>query len=129
MIPNHSSLLTEAYDIENDGGVARVTISVLAGQGGDVLPNINRWRRQIGMQPITNLDQQPVEFIIISTGQRAVLVDLIGPNDDQGGQPRILAAMIIGKNQSWFFKMTGPKSAIDLETNTFKHFVISHKLK
>jgi hypothetical protein len=105
------------------GAAGRVTISRLGGEGGGVLPNINRWRGQVGLPGVADLDQSGAEGVILG-GKRGVWVDAVkpdaGPND-----PRITGAIIPDAGFTWFIKMTGPNAAVAEQQAAFRQFVKS----
>ncbi|HEY1685873.1 MAG TPA: hypothetical protein VGG19_14000 [Tepidisphaeraceae bacterium] len=84
----------------------QIAVTVFPGDVGGTLANINRWRKQMGIAPVTQ-DQLSKTIISVSTSNgSAVLTDLT--NQDQ----RLLAAMINTQNQTWVFKMTGPTQLV-----------------
>ncbi|MCA8998587.1 MAG: hypothetical protein KDA80_16425 [Planctomycetaceae bacterium] len=99
-----------------------VDISVirLAG-GGDVLGNINRWRGQVKMDPLSEETlKESVETINID-GKEAVYSDILGE------ETSILAAILEDGEAKWFFKAMGPTDAIVAEQENFKAFLASVK--
>ncbi len=127
---NASDLLMAAYDIDTSAGPVRVTVSSLSGEAGGVLPNINRWRGQVGLAPVATLGEQLHQTPMIA-GQPAILVDLSGPvvagNEEDGQQrrPRIVSAMFAHQGQMWFFKMTGTHDAVETQRKAFDAFLKS----
>jgi hypothetical protein len=67
-----------------------VTITALDRKGNEVLPNVNRWRKQIGLGEITAAELTQATRIIEIAGTTATLVDAIGPPDAERKQ--LLAA-------------------------------------
>jgi hypothetical protein len=104
---------------------ARITVTVLAGQAGGILGNINRWRRQVGLEPISSVEDQPMTGIQIDQSP-AGLIDLVSPPDAKDLQ-RMLVVLIPRQqeNQTWFFKMTGPDDTVNLQKQNFVAFVES----
>ncbi len=90
-----------------DGGV-EVTVISLAGTGGGDLENVNRWRGQMGLQPVSSLQGAVVE---VPTGHGpAKLVEFDGAGPQAG--KRMVAALKDEHGTTWFFKMTGPAAAV-----------------
>lgn len=100
-----SSMLLAMYESTSARGNAVVTVSRLNGDGGGLLPNINRWRGQLGLEPVTSLAMQPVSILEVA-GSQATLVDLTGTADNFAGQ-RMLMGVITRPGETWYFKLTG----------------------
>ena len=107
--PNASTIVAAAYATET--GV-RVTATALGGQGGGILPNINRWRDQVGLAPVDTLDDTGAKDI-----GGALLVNITGE------QASIVASIVPELDHSWFFKMTGAPADIEPELAAFERFV------
>lgn len=86
-------------------GKAELSIIQLSGEAGGDLANVNRWRGQIGLQPVTSLAGQ-TKTVGTPAGQTLV-VDLKG---DQG--QAMLAAILKDGDARWFFKLSGPVAAV-----------------
>ena len=142
-----SSMLRGAYLAPNAQGQAdpatsaRITLMTLPGDGGGALPNINRWRAQLGLPALQSLDQQPVSRLNVS-GSPGALLDLVGtpPAPDQAntppgmpslaaaadGQPiRTLVALIARPSETWFIKMSGPDSEVQAQRQHFQDLLNS----
>lgn len=111
-----SGFVTAAFAASNSHGGARVTASNLAGDGGGVLKNINRWRGQVGLAPLDNPQQQPT-----STLGNAILVDLA----DADHKTRMLVAFFASGEKTWFYKLSGSPESVDDERSAFEKFVRS----
>ena len=105
----HPGIVFAQFQTTSDADSARVTLTSLPEQGGDLLININRWREQLKIPTrISTLEEQPFETITFA-GQEAALFDL---QNDQTGQ-RILATRIISNGRAWFIKMTGTIAQVE----------------
>lgn len=102
------------------GDEVRITVSRLAGEGGGTLPNINRWRGQLGLAPVTRIEDQPMIPIDID-GNPAAVVDLVG---DTSRTAAVLYPRV-DQNATWFFKMTGSPSAVGDQLEAFTTFARS----
>jgi len=98
------------------------------GAFGTMLDNINRWRGMVGLEPIADEKQQPVERINVA-GQDGALFDLTGPAKD--GQPpkRLLIAMVPAGQTVWFFRMSGPADAVAAQKQNFGALLKSVKFQ
>ena len=102
-----------AYDIA-DG--VRFTVTRLGGPGAkDLLPNVNRWRRQMGLDKLTAEQlEESVESVEID-GQKGSYVRAIGD------KKAILGVSLLRGDQVWFFKLTGPVDATQAERENFEN--------
>ena len=120
--PTTSSLQLARFHISHSQeGDAELTVSVLSGDGGGLLPNVNRWRRQIDLPPLESELLGDVIQPLKNFGgeKKCVLVDMTG------GQSRVLVAVVSGGEETWFYKMTGAPGAIEKEITAFTNFVRS----
>ena len=115
--PDSSGILAAAYGATNADGGARATATTLAGDGGGMLANINRWRDQLGLTPVAAMTAQPTTDL----GKGAVEVDLA----DASGIKRMIAAIVPSGGQTWFFKLTGTPKGVEAEKVDFDRFVRS----
>jgi hypothetical protein len=110
-----------AFDIVAGDQKAEVTIIDLpasAGDIGDVLANVNRWRRQIGLAPLEAADQVEARDLAVN-GKTGTYVELIG-------EPQaILAVMVPDGDRVWFIKMMGDRELVDSEKQGFRSFAES----
>ena len=113
------SMILASFAADGDGGLADITLSSLGGGAGGLLPNINRWRRQIGLPPTDAEGVASMTEAITVGEQTATLVAL------EGQDQSILAAILPFGDQTWFIKAMGPSKAIDRETDVFRQFVQS----
>jgi hypothetical protein len=102
-------------------GKAIITISVFEGTAGGVLPNINRWRGQIGLSPVDEAGLAPLITNLDSSGQGAKLVDM------NGTQERMVAAIVPRGAKTAFFKLLGDPAAVGAEKDRFVAFVKTAK--
>jgi hypothetical protein len=106
-------------------GAAEVTVIGLPTAGG-LLANLNRWRAQLGLDPITQkeLDLEKTGSVKVD-GQDCKVVDLIGKPG--AGQRRLIVALVPRAKRIWYFKILGPVEAVGKEKSAFEAFVKSVK--
>lgn len=105
---------------------AEVTVSVFPGDAGGVLPNINRWRQQLKLEPVQNDSLGQLTTPLEVPGRKAILVNLSGQNTN--GQPtRIIGAIVAAQEQTWFYKLTGDPQVAAQEKDAFVQFVQTAK--
>ena len=95
--------------------------SILAGSGGGLLANVNRWRGQMGLEPLTSEEAVaalPKDGPFL--GRDAIVVDLVGSYGGMSGDAGIAAARMLGwivteGQDAAFLKLVGPKDVVDAE--------------
>jgi hypothetical protein len=103
--------------------LAEVSVVPLAGQGGGAKANVNRWRQQLGLEPLDDAQiQKNLRKLEVADGQ-APYVDLIGRNPT--GPQRILGAWIVHGGRTWFIKMMGSPELVGKQQAAFEAFVQS----
>jgi hypothetical protein len=101
------------------GATAAVNVSSSPGDGGGLAANVNRWRGQLGLPPITEILTTAIDV----TGGKAQLVDLSG-TDARNGQPtRLVGALVPQSGQTWFYKLMGDAKVVESQKDAFIQFV------
>lgn len=111
-----------------DSGRADVTVSRFAGPAGGLAANVNRWRNQLGLAPVSAdaLGQQSQSIQV--DGRAATLVDFSGTDAKSGGRPaRVIGVIVPREGETWFFKLLGDPTIAEREKNAFVQFVQSAK--
>ncbi len=110
------------FRVHGADGRAEVTIIPLAGLAGRDVDNVNRWRGQVGLEPVK--DEQLVELSeSVAIGDRSSrLFEMAGVAADDE-KTRILATVLRRGETSWFFKMMGSDALVQREKTTFKAFL------
>lgn len=107
----------------NDEGECYVTR--LGGGGGGLAANVNRWRKQMGLD---ETDQAAVEAMPtkLMFGQSATYVSLDGNFSGMGSDAkdnyRLLGLILTAGDGALFVKMTGPKDLVAANTDHFDTF-------
>ncbi len=112
-----SAMRKGTYTIPGEGAEAELSITAFPGDVGGELANVNRWRSQIGLDPIAAADLPKTIARIEANGLKIGIVDAGSP----GGQ-RTLGAMVPFNGATWFFKMTGPDALVTKEKPAFLTF-------
>lgn len=110
-------------------GHGEVTVTVIPGDGGGKLANVNRWRRQVTLEPISDAELKQTAAALAGAGAEAFLVDMTGATSKQGKESptRMLAAVVPQGSQTWFYKFTGDPGVVGREKDAFVKFVESVK--
>lgn len=107
------------FVIPGPAGEAELSVVTLPGDAGGALANVNRWRGQIALAP---LDAKGLESLSRRVESRAGPLRVV---DFSAGRSRLLAAILSKGGSSWFFKMTGPPSAVGAAKPGFLLFLKS----
>jgi hypothetical protein len=108
------------------GATAEVNAAVLAGDGGGLLPNVNRWRVQLGLAPVAEADLAKLPTIDASGG-KAQVVDYTGTDGRTGKPSRLVGAVLPLGGQTWFYKLMGDPDIVAQQKDAFTKFIQSAK--
>jgi|UniRef100_UPI00404B5CBC hypothetical protein len=117
-----SAMRRGSYRItSNDGHSAELSITAFPGDVGGDLANINRWRDQLQLTPLSPAEL-PGAYTVTQTGEFDFkLVDLTNPDATEPQQT--LAAFITFEGNTWFFKLTGAVGVVTAEKPAFLEFL------
>src|SRR5947208_6893617 len=96
-----------------------ISVVMFPGDGGSDVDNVNRWRGQIGLPPMSEAAMTPQIGTLKSDDATFATVDIAGAN------ARMLAAWTRRDGRVWFFKATGSTAGIEKEKQSFVKFVQS----
>jgi hypothetical protein len=118
---------TVAFEVSEGDAAARVTVSQLAGDGGGLLENINRWRRQINLPALSDAELSTQTEPMTVAGIAGTYLECTGTNAQ--GDPEGLAGWIgLSDGRSWFVKIRGNTALVGRQRDTFKTFLQSLKI-
>jgi hypothetical protein len=118
---------TAAFEVREGDALARVTISQLAGDGGGLLENINRWRRQANLPALADAELGGHTEPLTVAGIAGTYLECTGTNAQ--GAPEGLAGWIgLSGGRSWFVKIRGNTDLVGRQRDTFKTFLQSLKI-
>jgi hypothetical protein len=106
-----------------DGQKADVSIIPLVGMGGSDLDNVNRWRGQVGLPPISQEEMAKASEAVSVAGDKALLFDIAGTPPGETKTTRLLAAVLHREGTAWFFKMTGDDKLVAQQKPAFVGFL------
>lgn len=103
---------------EQNGAKAEVAVSIFPSESGGTLANVNRWRKQLGLEEV---DEAALKDFVtpLDATPGAQLVDLVKD------QRRMLGAIVPRESGWWFYKMTGDAPAVEAARESFLAFVKS----
>ncbi len=105
--------------VEDADGAAEVTVLVFPGDVGGASANIDRWRRQIGLEPLAAAGSADPGERITMAGHEALYVRL------EGEPQSILAAILPFHGETWFFKMQGDTAVVLGQEAAMRAFLAS----
>ncbi|MBL9134947.1 MAG: hypothetical protein JNK85_03720 [Verrucomicrobiales bacterium] len=100
-------------------GSADVTVSVFPGEAGGLLPNLNRWRSQVGLGPAPDAELNPMVGNLEISGGQGTLVDFQGQSPESGNAIRLVGAVVKKDGNSWYYKILGPPAAVEAHRAAF----------
>ena len=112
-----ATMSVASFTVTGGGQEALVTVTPLGGTQ-DLLANVNRWRRQVGVGAVADLAEAgstPIEV----AGTPGTLVDVAGPDR------RIIAVVATRDATTWFYKLSGPDPLAAEHRDAFEQFVRS----
>ena len=95
------------------------SVSILSRAGGAPLPNINRWRGQLGLPPASEADLPNVTSHLHIGDLEATGVDFTGNGN------RMLATIIPAGSRAYFFKLMGPAEKVAGQQANFEAWINS----
>lgn len=128
-----SSVRRGSYTVKGAGTFAGQTVdiavTVFPGDVGGLLMNINRWRSQIGLEPIKEDQVAALSSKIEVDGKSVTLVDLKDGKPAEGKTipQRMLVGTLMHEGNSWFVKITGDAPLVEEQRKAFEAFVNSLK--
>jgi hypothetical protein len=108
---------------------ATCTFAILPGTGGGLAANVNRWRKQMSLDPLTEdqIAELPRRRFL---GEESVEVDLEGTYVGMGGtepieKARMFGLIVVVEQASAFLKMVGPADVVAAERQAFDRLQLS----
>ena len=117
-----AQFLVAKYVIAGADGTAAVNVSSLAGDGGGLLANVNRWRGQLGLPPVEVMTSS-----IDSGDGKMQIVDFTGTDSKTGKPARLVGAIVPRNGQTWFYKLMGDEPIVSQQKDAFIKFIQSAK--
>lgn len=108
-----------SFRIKQGEASAEVTVIDLDVSAGDLLPNVNRWRDQIGMEPTTQREiDEHLQSIDIGKHEGQYIEML-------ADKKATIAVIVKAAGRAWFIKLTGDRPLVEHEREHFQTFVQS----
>ena len=121
-----NSFRLASFVVEENGQTAEITVIPLGPAAGSLLDNVNRWRGQINLPPISQVELDAAVTQISVDGNEGNYVRISDPAAEV--ENSILAVIVPQSHQTVFIKMIGPQELVQAHTNAFEQFVRSIRL-
>ena len=104
-------------------GSANVSMTVLQGDGGGLLGNVNRWRGQLGLEPVEEKDLKDMLKPVEALGDEARLVDLTGTSKRSQLEERLIGVIAPQDELTWFYKLMGTPDLVEKSQEGFLDYL------
>ncbi|MCE9554201.1 MAG: hypothetical protein K8T91_12610 [Planctomycetes bacterium] len=111
---------------------AEVTVSPMPGAAGGVMANVNRWRGQVGLEPMELKDVGKIARKLQIDGNAALFFRFTGTGaaGEEKEKPKSILAIILPRQGvSWFIKLTGSAEVATAQEPSFVNFAESIRFK
>lgn len=109
------------FTIPGDGGAtAELAITAFPGDVGGDVANVNRWRGQIGLQPLSPDEAMKAIQRTEANGLKIGVVEMVATT---ANPKRVLSAIVPHGGSTWFFKLEGPDALVAKEKGAFMEFL------
>jgi hypothetical protein len=117
-----SAMRKGSYAVPGEGGAeADLSITAFPGDVGGELANVNRWRGQVQLPPLSDGDLPGAVSTVAQNGLQFTVVDIASA--EGADSKRILGAIVPFADGTWFFKLTGPDRLVAGEKPAFLAFL------
>ena len=106
-----------------DNAQAAVNVSMSQGDGGGLAGNVNRWRGQLGLNPLAGGDLTQAISEVDTPAGKASVVDFSGKDARTGQSARLIGAIVPQGNRTWFYKLMGSEQVVESQKSAFTKFV------
>ena len=109
--------------VGEDGATAEFAVTAFPGSVGGELANVNRWRGQLQLPPISEAELAGAISRFTVNRLPVTLVELTGgPSERPQG---LMGAIVPSNGDNWFFKLAGPAALVAREKSSFLALVQS----
>jgi hypothetical protein len=126
-VPARSEFRLADFQVGGDPD-AEVYVTILPSAGGGVLENVNRWREQVGAEPLEASEVDALPRITL-LGNEAVYMQVDGTFQGMGGaalaDARLAGLILPGRSSTLFVKFTGPREVVGEHIEEFLDFATS----
>lgn len=120
-----NTMALAAFTVTDADRKVEISVTPLSGAAGGLLANINRWCAQIHLPPLGEAELIAVARKGTIAGQNAVFVDLDPGASAGAARERILGAILVRDQVTWFFKMKGAADLVEKQQAAFESWLTS----
>lgn len=107
-------------------GDADLSITAFPGDVGGLLANLNRWRGELQLEPLTTADL-PTATVTVPSADPALKFLVVDMAGNPGTPTRTLGAILPVGSDTYFFKLKGPDATVAAAKNDFLAFLATVK--
>jgi hypothetical protein len=117
-----SGMRLASFQVPGEGGnPADLSVTAFPGPAGGDLPNVNRWRGQVGLEAIEEAELNRTSTNVSSPAGRILVVDFTG--SAKGKPVRLLGGVLSFGGKTWFFKLMGDGPVVGSAKPAFLAFL------
>ncbi len=110
-----------SFSLGATGSEADLSIISFPGAAGGVADNLNRWRDQLKLAPLSADELASSSHTIANAGLRFTVVDYSGTTTS--GPTRLVGAVLPFEKETYFFKLMGPEPVVAQHKDAFLEFL------
>jgi len=111
------------FTITDTNGTASATMTVLQGDGGGLLENVNRWRRQLGLDELEEENLAEALKPVKGLTDEARMIDITGISRRTQDESRLVGVIASGKELTWFYKLMGSPPVVEVAKDGFLEYL------
>ena len=111
------------FTITDTNGTASVTMTVLQGDGGGLLGNVNRWRGQLGLDKLEEKKLADALMPVKGLGKKASMIDITGISQRSQIETRLVGVIVSDNGLTWFYKLMGGASVVEEAKDGFLEYL------
>ena len=123
--PGSNAMRVTSFRVGSGEQTAEVIVSrIPQGQSGSLVDNVNRWRAQVGLGPVSSAREAGLQFVPVAS-REGMFLAYTGSASATAPAKQLLVAMTIQGMDDWYIKMLGPEPVVSTQADAFKQFVSS----
>ena len=111
------------FTITDTNGTASVTMTVLQGDGGGLLENVNRWRGQLGLEKLEEENLADAVQPVKGLSKETRMIDITGISQRTQVESRLVGVIASGKELTWFYKLMGSSPVVEAAKDGFLEYL------
>tara|TARA_B100001250_G_C19574376_1_gene689063 strand:- start:187 stop:723 length:537 start_codon:yes stop_codon:yes gene_type:complete len=114
-----SSMRAASYSVSSSKGEGDVSVMYLNGDGGGIAANVNRWREQLSLPILSELEIESNAEVLISQIGKYYVYEIVNVNNKEAS---FLCSIIPADNFTIFIKLNAHAEALDELKQEFIYF-------